>query len=705
MRFDPSYVPFVICVGLLSAVTTLTPAESRAQLVPKDAPVRKVFSVVESHVAFRFREGLPSAADGARIPWSFTIHNAVKQHWLWLNPNSTAEEGSWRSADPLPDRLSSLSDDALFARYAAQERPFREKMGDTYVSDSFDYQDELGWHHNPAIVHSGLTWTKRAAFYLSTISILTEFSRWSPISHDEKVTELKQFLGRVGTRLTFDEKIELATSYATAEAQLYDDARAAFRTSGLRDFVEISSRLTNATITAGGGTGICGDIALATNQTLIALDPSLKGAVFTISYSSGSDGHVVSIVFDRNAPGRILHVINYDENWNYSGSESAWERISSTSAYRNSGIQLRLFDADGRGLAEIPAARTRYLAALLGDESAKALGIAPGALSDPGMSTITARAGWNRAIPKKQVGTERADDSRVTTIAAGVGSTPGMNFRGASLDFAHGHAGADGSGRDRNLQIASIASDEGDGYGVSTFVANYSQRWTSKDYLNDPRWSLRTGAAVNAGIDVAVMRDGNESGTSVDGWVRGSATVRASHTLADGATVSVSNTTTIAPTVSNVAILAAFVKAPFEVIGSLRPEMNSNETEVTYERRLGNSDNSGAHPSGALVRADAGLLATPFGSVAHVGVGTQVRSTTASVSFQIPSSVGTATPSSLLVGPASDRRLNVMAEQKVERPHATWNFKANASLPIASDGPSYVGGGVSLTPRFGRRAQ
>jgi hypothetical protein len=158
--------------------------------------------------------------------------------------------------------------------------------------------------------------------------------------------ELNQMLNDLGQNLSFEKKVEFASRLGGMLAQGYDYKRAGSgpETKGivtLRDMINARN--------SGKDAGVCRDMSQALAQSLKQM--GVKDA-YVITYNTVGDGHATVLVQDPNDPSKTFNI-----NYNYvtsTESGSALSHLKQDSTIPSIGIQMKVFDADGKPLAALP---------------------------------------------------------------------------------------------------------------------------------------------------------------------------------------------------------------------------------------------------------------------------------------------------------------------------------------------------------------
>ena len=160
----------------------------------------------------------------------------------------------------------------------------------------------------------------------------------------------KSSLNEVKDHLSFEEKMKLASHLGGRFSDNYNYDRA----DGVGDrkdgIVTIEQLLDSVKHSDPGG--VCRDVALAQAQILTQLGVP-KDKVYMMGYRTATGGHAVLAVQDPNDKDKIVK-LNYDYVSESDNVKGAAALVQDTSL-PDTGIQYRLFDADGKPVGKIPS--------------------------------------------------------------------------------------------------------------------------------------------------------------------------------------------------------------------------------------------------------------------------------------------------------------------------------------------------------------
>jgi hypothetical protein len=644
-------------------------AQTYPEPSPSPSPVRNPEVSYELDMGYPFHR--PTEGRHFILPWADFAVRAVIDAWMWPGSHRRTESSvNWISSSlpKLPERLSEYTDQGLTERYTQHRKLYEEAWTSRTQPGPLLSPDQL----------------KRASFYVATLSIASEYVRTSNLSTTVRDQELNQFLFRIGKTLSFEEKTELASTLAGTLYINYDQDRSRFQTKGIRELPEMLSRLAAQE----SNTGICGDIVLATNQLLLAMDPNLKRNVFTMSFVVGGAQHIVSLILDPSEAGtksRKIKILNYDEVSDYEAGRDFWTDVFDDSTYQGMGIQTRLFDAIGNGLAEMPTDHLRFFAKLLGPDSMGGLGLPSGTLENLNLNVANIEMKWKRD--------PRRFTSRDLKLKVGVGYQNGRSYSGAVLGLERRLEKENGGAYLRSSHIGAMESQDThrDGW-LSWLIASFSWQWKTKDWIKGENASLSANVGVHVGGSFDGSRRKGSVNVSGDGWLRTSSGVALKVKTSPRSDLTLSSLSYLGAGIAPVVSLYSINTDGKAALRAVTPVLNGTESSATWQNQM---------RGGSTASVTARLLTTPYGGSTEYGVNLANPKNAVGVSFQDASTIGQKTAFGLLPDGTGDRRIKLSAQKHYSREKTTWRVGINASVPVAGEHTSgpFIRANIRVEPK------
>ncbi len=166
------------------------------------------------------------------------------------------------------------------------------------------------------------------------------------IFNSQNDQEVNEVLSDLGPRLTFEKKIELVSRMGGMLLQGYDTQRAGGDSNGggvvsLRDMINARRD--------GNKAGVCRDMSQALAQSLKQMGVD---QAYVVAYQTAGGGHATVLAQDPNNPSKTFNI-----NYNYvttTESASALSHLQQDSTIPSVGVDMRIFDADGKPLTTLP---------------------------------------------------------------------------------------------------------------------------------------------------------------------------------------------------------------------------------------------------------------------------------------------------------------------------------------------------------------
>lgn len=519
----------------------------------------------------------------------------------------------------------------------------------------------------------------KGEFYFSSIAILSRYSFESQLPRQTVENEINHFLNQLGSHLNFDEKIEFASTLSSFLVTKYDDERAKFKTSGLRNLGDLLSRLAHPDLP----TGVCGDIMLATNSFLVALDPSLKSHIFGLSYSLEREQHLLTAVFNPHEKGKEVRFINYDVTSSTSKGDPFLLDVSHDSVYKTYGIQARLYDVEGKELSEIPSDRFQFFAKIIGARSSEILGFSSLSIDSPSMSTSKVRVTWKREAESDLI-------QKNTQIFAGTGKLSDRSYEAIALQFNKSKKLLGGGESQRNIQVGILGSQDKDQSGVSSnLILSHQKNWKTGNIFQSRKVSLTetVGTSIGATLDLS-KGEVRKIGVGADGWVRGYVKSSLSVFLSQNNKLSIDHTEFRGLGLSNINSLYSIRTDFKETLRNLSLVDNGADTRIRFQHFF---------PKDKKGEVWGNQFSSPYGGVTTVGMSYSGKKEAISLAYQTPSTNRQLTPLSLLQNGLNDQRLILNVQKVIKKKKKTWTFKGGVSLPLDSEkSPTFIQAGVKL---------
>lgn len=158
--------------------------------------------------------------------------------------------------------------------------------------------------------------------------------------------ELNETLNDLGSHLSFERKIEFASRLGGVLLKGYDNSRAGGGPNGggivtFREMLEARRE--------GRKAGVCRDMSQALAQSLKQMGVD---QAYVVAYQTAGGGHATVLAQDPNNPSKTFNI-----NYNYmtsTESSSALSHLQQDSTLPSVGVDMRIFDADGKPLTTLP---------------------------------------------------------------------------------------------------------------------------------------------------------------------------------------------------------------------------------------------------------------------------------------------------------------------------------------------------------------